>query len=466
VLFQHLEARRIKMSDRIEIAKQLQESQARKLVLEKTKGEILLSITEEDAGSDLEAAKNDLVKVVMAEGDISKKIAELLTELTLCKDLELEVKEDFYDSFTEPPRNAFARDHTPQNRNSPNSAPHRSGFKAIAKPQTFKSGDDIGLFFERFKNFVILSEAYYSDLSLLLLNYVQDNKMYRTLKAVKLTQSQKADIDELITAYESHLFPATETRLLRSTLSSIRQKAEESVKDFAIRIEEISSRAFTSTELKEEGSLQSFLSGLSDTRIRRKLMEADVTTFEQATRMATKINRISEAIGGSQEDSTTEIDLHDVLRVDNRQPHTAASATRQMHPADFSGNQRNTGNTSSCFICGASDHRFRSCPSYAAPHPQSNGQQARSGANRAANITCFGCGIRGHYASDCPSGSQPGPNARPRHQVPREPYRRPLMGQPTGSVPASVPFPPTGSTTAPAPLNANSTGFLVHPSRT
>jgi len=95
--------------------------------------------------------------------------------------------------------------------------------------------------------------------------------------------------------------------------------------------------------------------------------------------MATKINRVSEAFGGSQEDSTAKIDLHDVLRVDSRQPHTAASVTQQICPVNFGGNQQNAGNISGCFICGTSDHRFRSCPFYAAPRLQSSGQQARSG---------------------------------------------------------------------------------------
>ena len=60
---------------------------------------------------------------------------------------------------------------------SPASATDRQqnrGYKTVAKPRCFKSGDDITLFFERFKNFVKLSNVN-GNLSLLLMNYVEDD---------------------------------------------------------------------------------------------------------------------------------------------------------------------------------------------------------------------------------------------------------------------------------------------------
>ena len=112
-----------------------------------------------------------------------------------------EESENFHDSFSELPENPHLHRHS-----SPAGAVDQlmnsRDYKAIVRPRCFKSGDDICLFFERFKSFVILSNTKHNDLSLLLLNYVEDDVMYRKLRGAQLTPADKADIDKLIKAYE------------------------------------------------------------------------------------------------------------------------------------------------------------------------------------------------------------------------------------------------------------------------
>ena len=85
--------------------------------------------------------------------------------------------------------------------------------------------------------------------------------MYMTLKSAKLTMKQKTDINELIKALEQHLYPAAETRLLRSTMSSLKQRSAESMESFAMRVDILSQKAFSNPALREEAALSSLMSG-------------------------------------------------------------------------------------------------------------------------------------------------------------------------------------------------------------
>ena len=115
----------------------------------------------------------------------------------------------------------------------------------IAKPHRYIKGDDVCIFLERFAEFVTLSRLEQINLDLTLLSLVQDDKLYRKLKSVtvSLSAEQKTDVVAFVAAIKSALFPATETRIMRSALSTMRQDAGESVDDFALRITEKATRA-------------------------------------------------------------------------------------------------------------------------------------------------------------------------------------------------------------------------------
>lgn len=458
--------------------------------IKRTRSDIMRCIHNDDSETDLETAKNDLIKVIDDEDEVSTEISELTAQLSLqhdsaasARDSQHRDREDpkdtFHDSLSDPPEVPLPVKPTQSRRHSDVSSSQNANisYKAIAKPNSFRSGDDITLFFERFKNFVLLSNANHGDLSLLLLNYVQDDKMYRTLKVVKLTPTQKSNIDELVAAYESHLFPATETRILRSTLSSIKQKASESIKDFAMRIDEISSKAFTNTELKEEGSLQAFLSGLRSLQIRQKLMESDVNTFDHATRLAVKLDRISEALT----DQTSEADNSDhefnVLRLNTRndcqlppslppgpsrrRPFSYPSAPNLNQRYNAPRNQAHTHPNVTCFFCQGKGHKIFECPARPTPPTDNSRIMQQQSRNSLSHITCFSCNIKGHYASSCPTRSVPRSTQQnssaalsaDNQQGPSNDssnWRSQQQNQHTGTD---------------ANLNENSAGFPVHPSR-
>ena len=154
-----------------------------------------------------------------------------------------------------------------------------------------------GMFFERFEQYAILSGLRGTNLDLHLLNLVEDDTMYKKLKNVALTPLHKSSVSTLIQALRESLFPAAESRLLRSTLSNMKQSYEESVEVYAMRISDVAGKAYSDPNLREEASLSTLLSGISEVSIRQKLMESEVQTFEYAARLALKLERISKAVG-------------------------------------------------------------------------------------------------------------------------------------------------------------------------
>jgi len=152
-----------------------------------------------------------------------------------------------------------------------NTPPPSSGYvaspwlKHLAKPQAYKDGDDICLFFTRISQFLVLSRCTEPRKDLIVLNYIKDDKMYRKLAAVTLTKEEKNDVTLLVAALSRALFPATEARLMRSSLAALKQKSGESVEDFAMKIRETSDKAYSGPDadkVKEEAVLSAFIAGV------------------------------------------------------------------------------------------------------------------------------------------------------------------------------------------------------------
>ena len=442
--------------DSQELEQRLAEATARMSFVKRTRSQIMTVLLANDANHDLDQAKIELVNAIAEEDVLTSDITQLTAQLTShaqesCGATACTPKpsappleshsERFFDSFANQP----ARQST--GRLSPARAVSRSrtvGFKAVAKPRSYKSGDDITLFFERFRNFVVLSNVE-DNLSLLLLNYVEDDSMYRTLRSARISTAQSRDIDQLIAAYENHLFPSTETRILRSTMPSTKQKLGESARDFSMRIEELGSRACPNLDLREEACFQTLTAGLRSVQIRQRLMESEEDTFTGATRLAVKLERIAETLSAGDQ-NTVEIDEFEVARVDNR--NSGRPSSSNSRPSSFPGapstyrpvsTNSGTHPNVTCFKCTGKGHKAFECPggTNVPLNPQ----------NDLSHITCFSCQEKGHYATSCPTrSSRPGNN--------------PVDNR--GSWRSQQTTPPNSST---ASLNPIATGFTVHPSR-
>ena len=234
----------------------------------------------------------------------------------------------------------------------------------------------------------------------------------------------------------------------------------------------MASRAFSNTELREEASLSAFMSGVHQLQIRQKLLEDDVNTFEQATRLAVKMERIAEATDNKLVDPDSMDADFNVLKIqqgpNNQHINTNPSSDNASHRPDLQNNV-------TCHYCGFKGHRLIECRKRA--RELHSPRQTR---NENSHITCFYCGIRGHYSSSCPAKSLNNqtstyrPNQWNQQQYRPSPsenrHHRPTINsnwrQQPSTTPSSTSNATAENTHTHSNLNAQSAGeFPVHPSR-
>ena len=92
-------------------------------------------------------------------------------------------------------------------------AQEASGIKEFRKikPEYYREGMDICTFFDRFKDWVRISEFKTDRLDELMLTMIKDNNTWQQLKNVTLLEHEKSDADLLVKAYLRYLHPETET---------------------------------------------------------------------------------------------------------------------------------------------------------------------------------------------------------------------------------------------------------------
>jgi hypothetical protein len=299
--------------------------------------------------------------------------------------------------------------------------------RTLARPQTFKKGDDICVFLERFQQFVKLSKLQDPELDLYLLNFIDDDTTYKKLRNIRLSTAQKADVKKLVAAVKETLYPATEARILRSTLATLRQRGTESIEAFAARIDDTATKAFSDLSLREEASISTLISGISDISIRQKLLEADVDIFERATRKAVKLERISAATVNTESRGTlgsgdvSDLDLMPVYTVQNTTPNTGYSnfqnsGFNNLH-CQKCGKKHKTEDCWRdliCTFCQRRGHPAQVCRRAAGRGPgfQTQGSRSAPRDTRTAQVTCWRCNEYGHYSRQCTSDRLPGNNYR------------------------------------------------------
>jgi len=304
----------------------------------------------------------------------------------------------------------------------------RDPTRTIAKPQKYRKGDDICTFLERFEQFVKLSKFRHAELDLFLLNLVEDDATFKKLRNITLLPEQRSNAAKLVAAVKESLFPAAEARILRSTLSTLKQRESESIEEFATRLDDTASKAYSDVAIREEATLSALISGISDVHIRQKLLESDVERLEKITRLAVKYERIAAATVKQQNSEDSELNLTDHVFA-MQTPNSAFTA--QQNPG-FSnaltcqtcGKRHRTEDCwrdivcSTCSRRGHPTDRCRRSPTQSRSNPLVRGD----GGDRRAQITCYFCKGKGHYQEECssrrPQGNPYQPPAPPAQSKP------------------------------------------------
>ena len=174
-----------------------------------------------------------------------------------------------------------------------------------------------------------------------------------------MTDAEKSDVDLFTAKYESEMDPKFAAQTLKSELQNLKQRQDERAEDFAFKITELADKAYGNREIKNECALSALISGIKDRATKEKILEDEITNFDDAVKLACKREKIASAVNPERSDEQESLPVFRVQTDQYRQ------------------NSRNT--------------------------PEENDHVTRmSYRQRRQPLYCWSCSEPGHYAAACP----------------------------------------------------------------
>ena len=202
----------------------------------------------------------------------------------------------------------------------------------IGQPKPYKHGDDFYQFCDRFTEFVCLHNIT-TKLDLLLLSFV-DDRTHATLKTVPLENEDKLCPVKLCAAYKRGIDPGLANGHLIAKLFTMKQELNESVDNFAYRINKIAQKMRADEGTVNSHKLEAFILGVHNVHIKIELIKCEKISFGQAITRAREFEQI---IQGNKEPSSPinhhhhdEID-HKVRSSDSNDEWTTVNRSRPKH---------------------------------------------------------------------------------------------------------------------------------------
>ena len=255
-------------------------------------------------------------------------------------------------------------------------------FKSIPKPDKYQKGQNFSRFIKRFVSYATLSNMKEENLDLLFLSFIDHDETYEKLARIELSPHQKRDIASLMEKFEDAIYPTSSAQTLKSELQNLTQKSDESAEEFAFRISDISDKAYSNLAVRNESALATFIRGCNDSGIKAKILDAEVTSFDEAIKVAVKWEKINAVISPVQEHDSA------LYRIQDRQPNSyRGQQTGQQHVSyrdmhddrrpdvtyrDDNGHYRfdRQRRPLQCWYCSEIGHRRSVCPRRQYPNQQ------------------------------------------------------------------------------------------------
>ena len=167
------------------------------------------------------------------------------------------------------------------------------------KISKFSNGDNFSRFCERFIEYVYITKMCDRNLYLFFLQNV-DDQTYSALKMVKLENSAKCDATIFCEIYKNAIY-GDESLFLKNEVLNCQQKAAETISQYTYRLREKANIAYLNSEIADENCLLAFLRGVKSNDMKIKLNEAFLNNFNEAVKMAKKIERVEGMLGNQPE---------------------------------------------------------------------------------------------------------------------------------------------------------------------
>jgi hypothetical protein len=160
----------------------------------------------------------------------------------------------------------------------------------------FVKTDNFSRYCERFQEYVLISKMESPNLYMYFLQNV-DDETYSQLRDVQLNTEQKAYAAQFCIAFKRAIYGDASISL-KNEVMECRQKADEDIAKYAYRLREKAMIAYENSATANENCLITFLRGMKDQCMRRKLNEnTSLNSFNAAVKMAKRLEKVNEMIG-------------------------------------------------------------------------------------------------------------------------------------------------------------------------
>ena len=264
----------------------------------------------------------------------------------------------------------------------------------IPTPAKYQRGQNFSKFCEKFIDYITLSKIQDDNLYILFLNLLDDFTLDK-LRKVPLSLGQRKDARGFLEVYEKKMSPSHGGRTYRTKLTELKQDTGEKVEDFAYRIADTASRAYSDTEhmLQEEASFATFMKGLCDQDLRMKLHEdVSISTFDGAVDEATRLENLRDTLKVKRVASENDITQLEVFKMD-RTDKSTTYPQYQKHRSNDTRRERNN-----------FQQRTPGNPSENRPrryNENSSQRGADSRQDRGKTVICYKCNMPNHIARNC-----------------------------------------------------------------
>ena len=155
----------------------------------------------------------------------------------------------------------------------------------------YKKGDSFARYCEKFQEKVLISKKSDPNLYIYFLQNV-DDETYAKLKLVNLSENQKADATSFCALYKTAIYGSQQVQLINEA-RDCRQESDESITDYAFKLSEKANIAHTDPVISEQECFLTFLRGVYNKNIKRKLNEAmSLNNFTEAVEYAKQLELV------------------------------------------------------------------------------------------------------------------------------------------------------------------------------
>lgn len=160
----------------------------------------------------------------------------------------------------------------------------------IMKLRKFSKGENFSRFCERFQGYVSITKISDKNLYMLFLQNV-DDETYSVLNTVRLSDNQKGDPTEFCNVFKNAIY-GDESIALKNEVMDCKQESDEDIAQFVYRLRDKANIAYSDPDIREENSLLTFMRGVKDVYIKRRLNECTFANFSEAVTLGKKLERV------------------------------------------------------------------------------------------------------------------------------------------------------------------------------